>query len=205
MAPENTLASFQAAIDAGADGVEFDVRLTADNVPVIFHDRTVLGRPINSLSYNELKKQLKDLLTLDELMSFLDNRLLAVIEIKPGVDTRSTVDCLKKQLYAGWEKKNIIVSSFDFKVLKAVRNSLPDVQLAINHSWSGVIASSRARRLGTNLITINQRWLWSGFIRSVTKSGYKLSTYTLNNPAKAKKWQSAGLDAVITDFPDFKS
>jgi len=37
-APENTLAAFQMAIDAGAEGVEFDVRLAKDGVPVVFHD-----------------------------------------------------------------------------------------------------------------------------------------------------------------------
>ena len=40
-APENTFAAFQKAIDDGADGIEFDVRLAKDGVPVVFHDSTL--------------------------------------------------------------------------------------------------------------------------------------------------------------------
>jgi glycerophosphoryl diester phosphodiesterase len=49
---------------------------------------------------------------------------------------------------------------------------------------------------------MNQKWLWVGFIKSVARSGYKLSAYTLDDPAKAKRWAKAGLHAAITDFPD---
>ena len=42
--PENTLPAFQAALDANAFGIEFDVRLTADLVPVVFHYFTLLAQ-----------------------------------------------------------------------------------------------------------------------------------------------------------------
>jgi glycerophosphoryl diester phosphodiesterase len=44
VAPENTLASFEAAIRVGADGVEFDVRLSRDGVPVVIHDETLVQK-----------------------------------------------------------------------------------------------------------------------------------------------------------------
>ena len=60
-APENTLAAFQMAIDAGADGVEFDVRLSKDGVPVLVHDRNLkrlAGRsePVGDLTAQELSR-----------------------------------------------------------------------------------------------------------------------------------------------------
>ena len=60
-APENTLAAFQQAVDVGADGIEFDVRLTSDGVPVVFHDsslKRIAGRErkIASLTSAELGK-----------------------------------------------------------------------------------------------------------------------------------------------------
>jgi len=58
-APENTLAAFQMAIDAGAEGVEFDVRLAKDDVPVVIHDHDLkrvgsLNERVASLTSNEL-------------------------------------------------------------------------------------------------------------------------------------------------------
>lgn len=59
IAPENTIAAFRVALEAGADGVEFDVRLARDGVPVVFHDKTLkrnadLGAFVNTLSSSEL-------------------------------------------------------------------------------------------------------------------------------------------------------
>ena len=70
LAPENTLPAFQAAIDAGADGIEFDVQLTADGVPVIVHDFRIAkhwarldgewlnadGPPVRDLSLAEVRR-----------------------------------------------------------------------------------------------------------------------------------------------------
>ena len=54
--PGNTLPAFQAALDAGADGIEFDVRLTADLVPVVFHNTTLPDtRLVCNLSHDEIK------------------------------------------------------------------------------------------------------------------------------------------------------
>ncbi len=202
LAPENTLASFQAALDANVDGVEFDVRVTADKVPIIFHDAKIGKVPLSRLTLDELRKQHTDLLTLDDLLRFLQNKTRLVIEIKPRVTATPVVDCLQQHLDSGLDTELITISSFDYKLLQAVKQQLPNVTLAVNEAWSGVRASSRARRLGTKYVTMNQKWLWGGFIKSVARSGYKLSTYTLNNPVKAKKWQGYGLYAVITDYPD---
>src|SRR5699024_5745889 len=61
-APENTLAAFQKALDQQANGIELDVRLTKDNVPVICHDATV-NRTSNGKGYihNMTVSQLKKL------------------------------------------------------------------------------------------------------------------------------------------------
>jgi glycerophosphoryl diester phosphodiesterase len=49
---------------------------------------------------------------------------------------------------------------------------------------------------------MNQRWLWWGFIRQMTRHGYLLGAYTINNPRQAKRWQRHGLYAIVTDYPD---
>ena len=56
VAPENTMAAFGEAIDVGADGIEFDVRLTRDGVPVVIHDGTLrrTGGLPDPVSYTHL-------------------------------------------------------------------------------------------------------------------------------------------------------
>ena len=56
-APENTIEAFKAAIERGVDGIETDIRLSADGIPILFHDRFVIdGREVSSLSHAELSK-----------------------------------------------------------------------------------------------------------------------------------------------------
>ena len=49
---------------------------------------------------------------------------------------------------------------------------------------------------------MNQLWLWWGFIRAMRRGGWELYAYTVNDPAKAKRWVRWGLAGVITDCPD---
>ena len=95
-----------------------------------------------------------------------------------------------------------MLGSFDYKILRELRAAVPQADLVVIHSWSGVIATRRARRLDTKNIAMNHKWLWGGFIKSIVKGGYELTAYTLNNPTKARRWQKIGLHAVVTDYPD---
>src|SRR5215216_1412155 len=86
VAPENTLAAFEAAIAAGADGIEFDVRLSRDGVPVVIHDDTlyrtagVRGR-VADMSVDQLNQfEVPSVAQLFEL--FKANKLILYLELK---------------------------------------------------------------------------------------------------------------------------
>lgn len=206
LAPENTLASLRAALKHKVDGIEFDVRVSKDGVPVLNHnsDISVPGNDLDiaKTDYADLKTAKPNLMPLDEALDFLRGKTAVVIEVKRVRSPASVVDCLQRQLRSGWRSADISVSSFSLPTLQAIRRELPDITVIVNESWSGVRAGYRARKLGTEFITMNRRWLWGGFIRAIVSSGRKLSVYTVNDPAKAKKWQKYGLHAVITDYPD---
>src|SRR5215475_8462662 len=97
VAPENTMAAFQAAIAAGADGVEFDVRLSRDGVPVIIHDDTLqrtvgLRKRVSDLTAEELHRvDVPSLRELFELMS--GNSLTLFLEIKSHEPELGEVCC----------------------------------------------------------------------------------------------------------------
>lgn len=203
LAPENTLASLKKAIEHHVDMVEFDVRVTSDNQAVLHHNPEVIDPSGNHLKISnqtlaELKQHKSDLALLDEAIKFIDNRAGILIEIKSGVEIKPIVSIIEN---TNLKLNEIIVCSFNVSILRQIKVALPDVKIMIIEPWSGVRASHRARKLGTNLISMNQRWLWWGFIKSMS-STYKLYTYTLNDVQKARRWAKHGLAGVITDYPD---
>lgn len=202
LAPENTIVSLQKALDYGVDEIEFDLRVTKDKVVVLHHDRKVTSRngqklTIKTHKFTDLKSFKPDLATLEEALAALPKSARLYIEIKPRVDIRPIVKILKTVKH-----RDYLLGSKSQKTLLGLHNALPDKPTIVINGWSGVVASYRARQLETKRISMNQRWLWSGFIRQVAKSGYQLYAYSLNDPKKAAEWDKCGLYAVVTDRPD---
>jgi glycerophosphoryl diester phosphodiesterase len=207
LAPENTLASFEKAIEHGVNEIECDVRITSDGVPVMIHDRHVNDPSGNKLRVNqhtheELKAHKSDLPTLDEAARFVQQRVPMVVEVKPGEKTEPIKETLQQLLSDGWNAEDFRLASFSFKTLHDLHSAFPDIEKVVNDRWSGVRATSRARRLDTKRITMNHRWLWSGFVKAMAGSEYQLNAYTLNDPKKAAHLAKYGLYGVVTDFPD---
>ena len=198
LAPENTKASFLRALDSGVDLIELDIRTSADGLLVVHHDPAIGNDKIAVTNYKKLKSLKPDLLKLDEALSVVGNKCPVIIEIKKGTDILSTIETLKKlSLPADTQ-----FCSFYMPALLAIKLAFPSAIVTVNEKWSGVRGSYRCRKLDTEFLAMNQRWLWFGFISSMAKSGYKLSAYPLNSPSKAKKWAKHGLYAAVTDRPD---
>lgn len=207
LAPENTLASLQSALDARVDMIELDVRVTADGIPILNHDPELKSENgqrlhISKNNFIELQTARKDLLTLEAALQFIDRRADVIIEIKPGQLLDPIAAVIEPRLNAKWAGSDLILSSFDFKLLMKLHEKFPEIPIAVLEKWSGVRAQLRANKLGTKRITMNQKWLWSGFIQAMTRGGFKLSAYTLNSPRKAQRWEKAGLYGCITDHPE---
>lgn len=186
LAPENTLASLQAALDAGVDMVEFDVRVTPEGVPVLHHDRLPKPAP-------------KSLATLSEALDLLKGKVAAYVEVKPNEPIEAIVDVLQA---AHFPVNDLYLASKGQKTLRALHQALPDHPTIVIESWSGVRAHFRARQVGAKIICMNQRWLWSGFIRGFKRSDIKLYAYTINDPARARRFERYGLAGVVTDYPN---
>lgn len=202
LAPENTLAAIEAGIQAGADEVEIDVRVTSDNIPILWHDPTIKGFIVASHSLHELQQHKPDLVSLEQAIHAVNRRVPLDIEVKPDVPIVPIATLLKQCLHQNWLPADFKLASFSFKTLRELHVALPEIPIIVLEPWSGVRASYRARRLNTKLVCMNQRFLWRGFIRSMKKSNYELYAYPLNDPAKAKRLASYGLAGAVTDYPD---
>ncbi|MCA9348184.1 hypothetical protein KC867_02135 [Candidatus Saccharibacteria bacterium] len=196
---ENTLDAIKQAQAIGVDMVEIDIRVTKDKIAILCHDtfiQTDKGKLyINKSTFQELALADNQLTKLEQALAM--TKIHYLIEIKPKVDTAPIIEVIQKH-----RNNNLIIASFDYKVLQDIKQTLPTLPLAVLDKWSGVRASHRARKLQTKTIVINQRWLWSGFIKSVANAGYDLYSYTINDSSKATKWQNQGLAGAITDRPD---
>jgi glycerophosphoryl diester phosphodiesterase len=84
---ENTLPAFERAIQAGVWGIEFDIRLTRDNIPVVIHDddcRRVFGVPqiVSQTNFSELKRSIPEIPSLDEVITAYGQHTHLMIELK---------------------------------------------------------------------------------------------------------------------------
>lgn len=207
LAPENTIAGLQKAVEHHVDMVEFDVRVTRDAVPVLHHNPDVTDpngkkHRISEYSYRELKEHKPDLPRLEEALKAVGNQVPLYIEVKPHEPVAPVAKALKAQIAQGLRVDRLSLVSKNQKTLLELHKALPDIQKIVIEPWSGVRARRRARQVGTNTVAMNQLWLWWGFIRAASRGGRELYAYTVNSPQKAKRWERWGLAGIITDYPD---
>ena len=207
LAPENTLAGLEKALEHHADGIELDIRVTKDNIAVLLHDELASDAAGNKLrvrdhAYQELKAHKPDMPTLEEAITLVARKVPMAIELKPGEPTAPVIKVIRQFLTKGWQPADLAFISFDYRLLKELHAAFPDHLIIVDEMWSSIRATWRARRLGTKHISLYRPVLWTGFIKAVAKRGYHLYTFPLNDLAHAKRWEKAGLYAVITDYPD---
>ncbi|GEM_PF-678938 len=140
---ENTLLSFMQAIQAGADGIEFDLRLSKDGEIVVGHDKNLsriagMALKISDLTVKELKaltlRSSGQILTLNEVTEAITSPIQLDMEIKDSKVVPFLIMKLKtsKQL-----RDRTIVSSFDVGALKLLKEQVGDVRrLILLHTWS---------------------------------------------------------------------
>src|SRR5688572_13645447 len=107
--PENTLASFEEALRAGADGFETDLRILADRTAVLFHDDELRGAEFESLTL----EQCGNVAQLADLSRFA-GRATMILEVKRRGWEESLIEHV-----GAWP--NAVVASFDHRVLTELR------------------------------------------------------------------------------------
>jgi glycerophosphoryl diester phosphodiesterase len=207
LAPENTIEGLRKGLEHGVDELEFDLRVTKDGVVILHHDSYLTDpdgkrRRIDTHTYKQLKRHKKDLATLDEVLKQIGHPVRLYVEVKHGVRTAPVVKILKYYLGIGWKPSYFLIGSKSQKVLLAFHKALPQIEKIVIEPFSGVRAVRRARQVGARRLSMQQLWLWWGFIWMISRRGWLLYGYAINDPAKARRWERWGLAGVITDYPD---
>jgi len=218
-APENTLASLRQAHVEGASWVEFDVKLTADNVPVLIHDDS-LSRTTNGKG-KVAKTTLEDLQLLDAGgwfgTSFKGERVPTLraalelcadlglginVELKPCPGrAEQTAKITSAMLDECWPDNlpQPLFSSFDRPSLLTIQAIKPEADCGflctrIPKHWPDAMA-----RYGCTTLNVNHRWIRQRHIDAATAEDVPVLAYTVNDPKRAKKLIEAGVASVFTD------
>ncbi len=222
VAPENTLAAFQAAVQLGAEGIEFDVQFSKDKELVVIHD-FVLQTKTNGLGPVAAKTlaELKDLdagmsfseefageriPTLQEVFDAVGDALLLNIELKSqslsgeGL-AEATVELVEKNHLTD----RVVVSSFQPFIIDRVRKLnprvptgllySPDMNLILRKAWLRWLVRPWALHPQHDMVD-------EAYMAWARRQGYRVHIWTADEPEELRRLVRCGVDIVITNRPD---
>ena len=207
--PENTLAAFVYAIGVGADGIEMDIAVTRDHVPVVSHDPWIAGGvPIRSLGWPELRERAPSVPSLAEVLALApQGEFLFNIEVKsfpkdpdlaptPGGFSALVLDEIDR---FGLRTRSM-VQSFDFRVLRAMERLAPDIPRGAlfddGEDFPEIAHAARA-----NIAVPEFHLVTAERVRAAHDAGLEVYTWTPNRMPEWRALMEAGVDAIITDDP----
>lgn len=220
-APPNTLAAFRAALVIGADGIELDVHLSADGVPVVIHDFSVDATTdgqgqVADLTVAQLKRLDAGMRfdpafagervpLLEEVLDIVGDRTLTNIELKSrSLRDSSLEEAVLSLLERHGRRHNILLSSFNPFALRRAKRIDPGIATALIHSpslplplrmaWLAPLAPHEVRHPEHTMVDAKYV-AWAG------KRGYRVNTWTVDERQEMRRLIALGVDGIITNVP----
>jgi len=223
--PENTIPAFKAAIDHGADGIEFDIHLTSDRKFVCYHDDTLekLGRKesIKDLTEEELTTiVLKEgiyIPTLNEVIELFGNKTILNIEVKFQTDGSKELVDIIEQYSLKRDPSSLIISSFNHKPLQDIKSINPDIPTALLfHFARGQLRIAKSLKcdaihpfyntvpknhafITPFLSTILLKLYTHKIFQQAKKQGFLINPYVVNDEKFIHNAIKNKVDGIITD------
>ena len=221
MAPENTLAAFQAALDVGADGFELDASRCSTGEIVVIHDDTVdrttngSGR-VGTMSYYVVREMdagswfdrqyaRERIPSLEEALDLARGRARVNIEIKSTTVTSDGIEQdIAEMVRSRGMVEQVIISSFDPLALRRMNKAAPeiacgllysgDLPLYLRRAWARYVLSLEAVHPEVGMV--DARYMdWA------RRRDYRVNVWTVNEPQDMQRLIDLGVDAMITDHP----
>jgi len=203
-APENSLEALAAALAIpGCDGLEFDVRLSRDRVPVLLHDESLqrvqgIGRRVDAVDAADLEAAgVPTLAAALELVlerrpsAFLD------IELKGPEHGRRTADVLRERL--GDAPANAVVSSFEPATLETLRAWLPRWGRWLNADDPSRAAIDRAASLGCTGVSLEWHRVDEAAVSHGSSAGLDVAAWTIRDQETVRRMDALGVRAVCVE------
>ncbi len=215
-APENTMASFEIAVARGADGIECDLRMSADHVPIIIHDQT-LERTTTGMGQvtRHRLQQLKRLdagswfnkrfaesrvPTLEELLTTLSKEILIYLDVKDETNSpalwRRVVKLLDKHRATG----RVAVCSFNIRMAQKLKQERSDLCVgAIVGRGYGRIGKNEPLLPDLDLISLHKHHYDEQRILIARQMRQMLFVWTVNHASSRHRLVRQGVDGIVTD------
>ena len=211
VAPENTLPSFEAAIDAGADCAELDVQLTKDGVVMLTHDtnlKRTTGKNANiyDLTYDEVKKldagsffgkEFKGtrIPSLQEVMDLCKGKIRLNIEIKPSSETPDLEEKVARLIVDNDWVDECTVTSLNYESLGKVKEVDESIQCGY------ILAVGVGNYYGlenADFFSVEATFVSQNMVSALHALGKKVSVWTIDRESDAEKVRDYGVDDIIT-------
>ncbi|MHD0397872.1 glycerophosphodiester phosphodiesterase family protein [Staphylococcus simulans] len=227
VAPENTLASYHAATEIPElQWIEVDVGITADEQLIMIHDdylerTTSISGEVSETLFRDIKHasagywfhprfKEEKILTFDDFIDFVNSSKINVnIELKgiTGKNGPKLAQSLIKQLTEAMPKfdsnVDILFSSFNIPLLKAVQEALPHYPRAVLYEKCAFYEDWRTVLdfCDTQILHLEDIDLTEDLIRTIKDDGYTLNVYTVNEVDRVNQLFNFGVDGVFSDYP----
>lgn len=212
-APENTMAAFRRAVEAGADYIELDVQHTRDGQVVVLHDGDLMRmggdpRKIGELTMAELDSidigrrygpafAGEHVPALEEVIDLARGHLKINIELKYNVPDSTlapaVIDLLRRKDFMD----QVVITSLDYGAIRQVERIEPSLRTGL------IVTASVGNVLKTeaDFLSLNAARATPKLIRQAHRAGKDVHVWTVNDPAAMLRMVERGVDNVITDDP----
>jgi glycerophosphoryl diester phosphodiesterase len=221
-APPNTLAAFEKAVALGADGIELDVRLCSDGVPVVIHDATVDATtdgsgPVAIMTLAQLKEldagapfdptfAGERIPTLMEVLETVGEQLLLNIELKSGTPLN---DGLEQAVFDVIERcaldERVLLSSFNPLALRRIQKTAPHLATALLYTPATRTSLALGRLISPNpyaAVHPHHTMVDQHYIGWARQHKYRVHVWTVDDVAEMRRLVGCGVDGIITNVPD---
>jgi glycerophosphoryl diester phosphodiesterase len=199
-------------MDLGVDMIEIDVFRIKSGEIVVFHDERVerlsnSGGNIEDYNIFDLKKLTLDgnhkIPMLQDVLKLMDHKVPLNIELK-GANTSDRVNFIIEYYIKerGWSLDDFLISSFNWKELESMRSYNPNIAIAVLTENDPLEAISVAKQLNAVAINPNFRTLTPQNVKEIKKQGFKVYTWTVNEPDNINRMKKLGVDGIFTNYPE---
>lgn len=217
------MAAFREAIAVGAHGIEFDVRLTSDGVPVVIHDSTLrrtggVNQRVADLSWQELSKvdvgswfrlgsfanetvpslrELFDLFQSNNASLYLEMKCDSPAEYRPLAEAC----CQLINEYAF--KERVVVECFELAALNILKEIDSEIKTAalFDRVFTDQSVITSATEIGAMAVALHHRLARKALVEKSKQAGFHVAVWTVDDPAWVQRAREIGIDALITNDP----